>query len=140
MPGMRAFIVVAVLAAGTAARAEGVELSGAAAIADAVLWGREMPASALTPDLPRNVQAQVVEVKPKGKWPLLLAVPDAPLLTEQARRVLPFQYSRADAVTRRVSASLSIVRVTSARGRWNRFTYTVGRSATSRPSCRLSRT
>jgi len=46
-----------------------------------------------------QVQAQVVEVKPKGKWPLLLAVPDAPLLTEQARRVLPFQYSRADAVT-----------------------------------------
>jgi homoserine kinase len=25
-----------------------------------------------------QVQAQVVEVKPKGKWPLLLAVPDAP--------------------------------------------------------------
>ena len=46
-----------------------------------------------------QVQAQVVEVKPKGKWPLLLAVPDAPLSTEQARRVLPFQYSRADAVT-----------------------------------------
>jgi len=46
-----------------------------------------------------QVQAQVVEVKPKGKWPLLLAVPDSPLSTEQARRVLPFQYSRADAVT-----------------------------------------
>ena len=46
-----------------------------------------------------QVQAQVVEVKPKGKWPLLLAVPEAPLSTEQARRVLPFQYSRADAVT-----------------------------------------
>jgi homoserine kinase len=46
-----------------------------------------------------QVQAQVVEVKPKGSWPLLLAVPDAPLSTEQARRVLPFQYSRADAVT-----------------------------------------
>jgi homoserine kinase len=46
-----------------------------------------------------QVQAQVVEVKPKGRWPLLLAVPDAPLSTEQARRVLPFQYSRADAVT-----------------------------------------
>jgi homoserine kinase len=45
-----------------------------------------------------QVQAQVVEVKPKGKWPLLLVVPDAPLSTEQARRVLPFQYSRADAV------------------------------------------
>jgi hypothetical protein len=37
------------------------ELSGAAAIADAVLWGREMPASALTPDLPKNVQSQLAE-------------------------------------------------------------------------------
>jgi homoserine kinase len=46
-----------------------------------------------------QVQAQVVEVKPKGNWPLLLAIPDAPLSTEQARRALPYQYSRADAVT-----------------------------------------
>ena len=46
-----------------------------------------------------QVQAQVVQVKPKGKWPLLLAVPEAPLSTEQARRVLPAQYTRADAVT-----------------------------------------
>jgi hypothetical protein len=35
------------------------ELSGAAAIADAVLWGKEMPASALTADLPRNVHSQL---------------------------------------------------------------------------------
>ncbi|HUM06708.1 MAG TPA: homoserine kinase [Terriglobales bacterium] len=46
-----------------------------------------------------QVQAQVVEVQPKGKWPLLLAIPDAPLSTEAARRALPFQYSRQDAVT-----------------------------------------
>jgi len=46
-----------------------------------------------------QVQAQVAEIKPKGDWPILLAVPEAPLATEQARRVLPFQYSRADAVT-----------------------------------------
>jgi homoserine kinase len=45
-----------------------------------------------------QVQAQVVEIKPKGKWPLLLAVPEAPLPTEQARRVLPAQYTRPDAV------------------------------------------
>ena len=45
-----------------------------------------------------QVQAQVVQVHPKGKWPLLLAIPDAPLSTEQARRALPFQYVRADAV------------------------------------------
>jgi len=37
------------------------DLSGAAAIADAVLWGKEMPASALTADLPKNVQSQLTE-------------------------------------------------------------------------------
>ncbi len=44
-------------------------------------------------------EAQVVRVRPQGKWPLLLAVPDHALSTEKARRVLPAQYSRADAVT-----------------------------------------
>jgi len=44
-------------------------------------------------------EAQVAVVRPKGKWPLLLAIPDQPLSTEEARRVLPAQYSRADAVT-----------------------------------------
>jgi homoserine kinase len=42
---------------------------------------------------------QVVRIKPKGKWPLLLALPDEALATEQARRVLPTEYSRTDAVT-----------------------------------------
>ena len=42
--------------------------------------------------------AQVALITPKGKWPLLLAVPPQSLPTEQARRVLPDQYSRADAV------------------------------------------
>ena len=44
-------------------------------------------------------EAQVVCVRPKGTWPLLLAVPEQALLTEEARRVLPAYYSRADAVT-----------------------------------------
>jgi homoserine kinase len=42
--------------------------------------------------------AQVVRIRPKGKWPLLLAIPDQALSTEEARRVLPAQYSREDAV------------------------------------------
>ncbi len=46
-----------------------------------------------------EAEAQVVNVRPKGKWPLLLAVPDQALSTERARGVLPAQYSRADAVT-----------------------------------------
>src|SRR5215467_12828853 len=46
-----------------------------------------------------EAEAQVAVIHPKGKWPLLLAIPDQPLSTEEARRVLPTQYSRADAVT-----------------------------------------
>jgi homoserine kinase len=46
-----------------------------------------------------EAEAQVASIQPKGKWPLLLAVPPDPLSTEEARRVLPGQYSRADAVT-----------------------------------------
>lgn len=44
-------------------------------------------------------QVQAVKITPKGKWPLLLAVPKEKLSTEEARRVLPEMYSRADAVT-----------------------------------------
>ncbi len=44
-------------------------------------------------------EAQVASVIPKGTWPLLLVVPEEWLSTEEARRVLPSQYSRADAVT-----------------------------------------
>jgi homoserine kinase len=46
-----------------------------------------------------ETEAQVARFLPKGNWPLLLAVPEQTLLTEDARRVLPAQYSRADAVT-----------------------------------------
>jgi homoserine kinase len=49
-----------------------------------------------------SAEAQVVRFRPrirsKAKWPLLLAVPEHCLSTEAARRVLPQQYSRADAV------------------------------------------
>jgi homoserine kinase len=45
-----------------------------------------------------EAEAQVVCVRPKGKWPLLLAVPEQSLSTEEARRVLPMHYPRADAV------------------------------------------
>jgi homoserine kinase len=41
---------------------------------------------------------QMEHVRPKGKWPLLFAVPNESLSTEDARRVLPDLYSRADAV------------------------------------------
>src|ERR1700733_2447345 len=51
-----------------------------------------------SPQEDAGAEAQVVGIHPKGKWPLLLAVPEHSLSTEEARRVLPTQYSRADAV------------------------------------------
>jgi len=45
-----------------------------------------------------ETETQVARFVPKGKWPLLLAVPDEDLPTEKARSVLPQEYSRADAV------------------------------------------
>jgi homoserine kinase len=44
-------------------------------------------------------EAQVVKFAPKGKWPLLFVVPEKPLSTEAARRILPAQYSRQDTVS-----------------------------------------
>ena len=45
-----------------------------------------------------DAEAQVARFVPKGKWPLMLAIPEESLPTEQARAVLPSEYSRADAV------------------------------------------
>jgi homoserine kinase len=46
-----------------------------------------------------NGEVQFMKFMPKGKWPLLLVVPDQSLSTEQARRVLPAEYSRQDVVS-----------------------------------------
>jgi len=43
-------------------------------------------------------EASVAIVRPKGSWPLLLAVPAESLPTEEARSVLPSHYLRSDAV------------------------------------------
>lgn len=53
-----------------------------------------------------NAEAQVMKLTPKGKWPLLFAVPEELLSTEKARGVLPAQYSRQDAVANIQSAML----------------------------------
>ena len=45
-----------------------------------------------------DAEAQVARFVPKGKWPLMLAIPDESLPTEKARAVLPEEYSRADTV------------------------------------------
>ena len=60
-------------------------------------------------------EAQVVSVRPKGKWPLLLAVPEESLPTEEARRVLPAQYSRADVVANVQNSMLLLAAFTQGR-------------------------
>jgi homoserine kinase len=59
--------------------------------------------------------AQVVSIRPKGKWPLLLAIPDEALATEEARRVLPAKYSRADVVTNIQNSMLLLAAFTQGR-------------------------
>jgi homoserine kinase len=44
-------------------------------------------------------EAQVAVIQTKQKWPLLIAIPEEPLSTEAARKILPQHYSRADAIT-----------------------------------------
>ena len=60
-------------------------------------------------------EAQVACIRPKGKWPLLLAVPDQSLSTQEARRVLPEQYSRADAVVNVQNSMLLLAAFTQGR-------------------------
>jgi homoserine kinase len=62
-----------------------------------------------------DAEAQVAVIRPKGKWPLLLAVPDQPLSTEEARRVLPAHYSRADTVTNIQNSMLLLAAFSQAR-------------------------
>ena len=57
----------------------------------------------------------VVCIRPKGKWPLLLAIPDQTLPTEEARRVLPSQYSRADCVVNIQNSMLLLAAFTQGR-------------------------
>jgi homoserine kinase len=62
-----------------------------------------------------ETEADVVCIRPKGKWPLLLAIPDQALSTEEARRVLPAQYSRADAVSNIQNSMLLLAAFTQGR-------------------------
>jgi homoserine kinase len=62
-----------------------------------------------------SAEALVACIRPKGKWPLLLAVPEQALPTEDARRVLPAHYSRADAVTNVQNSMLLLAAFTQGR-------------------------
>jgi homoserine kinase len=60
-------------------------------------------------------EAQVVSIRPKGKWPLLLAIPNQALSTEEARRVLPAQFPRADVVANIQNSMLLLAAFTQGR-------------------------
>ena len=62
-----------------------------------------------------EAEAEVACIRPKGKWPLLLAIPDQALSTDEARRVLPAHYSRADAVANIQNSMLLLAAFTQAR-------------------------
>ena len=60
-------------------------------------------------------ETRIAQFKPKGKWPLLLVVPDEALSTEEARRVLPTHYSRADVVANLQNSMLLFAALTQGR-------------------------
>jgi homoserine kinase len=63
-----------------------------------------------------GVRTHAVKILPKGKWPLLLAVPEEKLSTEQARAVLPQRYARSDAVSNIQNSMLLLAAFTQGRG------------------------
>lgn len=52
------------------------------------------------------------------EWPLLLAIPENPLATSEARRVLPRLYSRVDLIHNVQSAMLLVLAFAQGRGEW----------------------
>lgn len=51
-------------------------------------------------------------------WPLLLAIPENPLATSEARRILPRLYSRVDLIHNVQSAMLLVLAFSQGRGEW----------------------
>ncbi len=63
-------------------------------------------------------QALMASITPKGSWPLLLVISDEALPTEEARGVLPEQYSRTDVVTNIQNSMLLAAAFTQGRRDW----------------------
>jgi homoserine kinase len=60
----------------------------------------------------------VLSIPVNTKWPLLLAIPESPLATAEARRVLPRLYSRVDLIHNVQSAMLLVLAFSQGRGEW----------------------
>jgi len=66
-------------------------------------------------------QALMASITPKGDWPLLLVISQEALPTEEARGVLPEQYSRSDVVTNIQNSMLLLAAFTQGRRDWLAF-------------------
>jgi homoserine kinase len=60
----------------------------------------------------------VLPIPVAAHWPLLLAIPESPLATSEARRVLPRLYSRVDLIHNVQSAMLLVLAFSQGRGEW----------------------
>ncbi len=60
----------------------------------------------------------VLPIPVAADWPLLVAIPDTPLATSEARRVLPRLYSRVDLIHNVQSAMLLVLAFSQGRGEW----------------------
>ena len=76
---------------------------------------------ARTPSVAQKDRVPSVSVLPiplAVEWPLLLAIPENPLATSEARRVLPRLYSRVDLIHNVQSAMLLVLAFSQGRGEW----------------------
>jgi len=76
---------------------------------------------ARTPTVVRNDTVPTISVLPipvAVEWPLLVAIPENPLATSEARRVLPRLYSRVDLIHNVQSAMLLVLAFSQGRGEW----------------------
>ena len=76
---------------------------------------------ARTPSAAQKDRVPGVSVHPipvAVEWPLLLAIPENPLATSEARRVLPRLYSRVDLIHNVQSAMLLVLAFSQGRGEW----------------------
>src|SRR5271165_4093687 len=60
----------------------------------------------------------VLPIPVSADWPLLIAIPENPLATSEARRVLPRLYSRVDLIHNVQSAMLLVLAFSQGRGEW----------------------
>ncbi len=81
----------------------------------AACWLGGVAVARMTEKPGQPVKVQTVKITPKGKWPLLVAVPEEKLSTEKARGVLPTSYSKADAVANIQNSMLLLAAFTQGR-------------------------